>query len=81
VLHFFTGRYANRSHTEGAYGPDSPVGMDLEEKTLADVLKSVNYKSMCIGKWHLGYGCKSKNGATCKEAAFPIYITAANAVR
>lgn len=50
-----TGRYANRSHTEGSYGPDSPVGMDLEEKTLADVLKSVNYKSMCIGKWHLGY--------------------------
>src|SRR5579875_1044856 len=33
-----TGRYACRSHTEGAYGPDSPVGMDLEEKTLAEVL-------------------------------------------
>ena len=50
-----TGRYANRSHTEGAYGPSSPVGMDLEERTLADILKSVHYKSMCIGKWHLGY--------------------------
>jgi arylsulfatase A len=50
-----TGRYASRSHTEGAYGPASPVGMDLDEKTLADILKPAGYKSMCIGKWHLGY--------------------------
>lgn len=50
-----TGRYACRSHTEGAYGPSSPVGMDLDEKTLADILKPAGYKSMCIGKWHLGY--------------------------
>lgn len=50
-----TGRYACRSHTEGAYGPTSPDGMDLDEKTLADILKPVGYKSMCVGKWHLGY--------------------------
>jgi len=50
-----TGRYASRSHTEGAYGPSSPDGMDLDEKTLADILKSCGYKSMSIGKWHLGY--------------------------
>lgn len=50
-----TGRYACRSHTEGAYGPSSPVGMNLDEKTLADILKPGGYKSMCIGKWHLGY--------------------------
>src|SRR5690348_5022149 len=50
-----TGRYASRSHTAGAYGPSSPGGMDLDEKTLADILKSAGYKSMCIGKWHLGY--------------------------
>ena len=50
-----TGRYASRSHTAGAYGPSSPDGMDLDEKTLADILKSAGYKSMCIGKWHLGY--------------------------
>ncbi|MGH9581379.1 MAG: sulfatase-like hydrolase/transferase [Bryobacteraceae bacterium] len=50
-----TGRYASRSHTEGAYGPASPVGMDLDEKTLADILKPARYKSMCIGKWHLGF--------------------------
>lgn len=50
-----TGRYASRSHTEGAYGPSSPTGMDLDEKTLADILKTAGYKSMAIGKWHLGY--------------------------
>lgn len=50
-----TGRYACRSHTEGAYGPASKTGMDLDEKTLADILKTAGYRSMCIGKWHLGF--------------------------
>jgi arylsulfatase A len=50
-----TGRYANRSHTVGAYFPTAKDGMDLDEKTLADVLKTRKYKSMCIGKWHLGH--------------------------
>jgi len=50
-----TGRYACRSHTEGAYGPNSQTGMDLDEKTLADILRPAHYRSMCIGKWHLGY--------------------------
>src|SRR5579875_802215 len=50
-----TGRYACRSHTEGAYGPNSRTGMDLDEKTLADILRPAHYRSMCIGKWHLGY--------------------------
>lgn len=50
-----TGRYASRSHTQGAYGPTSPEGMDLGEKTLADILRTAGYKSMAIGKWHLGY--------------------------
>ena len=50
-----TGRYASRSHTEGAYGPSSPRGMDLEERTLADILKTAGYSSKAIGKWHLGF--------------------------
>lgn len=50
-----TGRYSSRTHTQGAYGPSSPTGMDLDEKTLADILKPAGYRSMCIGKWHLGY--------------------------
>ena len=50
-----TGRYSSRSHTQGAYGPSSKEGMDLDEKTLADILKPDGYKSKAIGKWHLGY--------------------------
>ncbi len=50
-----TGRYSSRTHTQGAYGPSSKDGTDLDEKTLADILKPAGYKSMAIGKWHLGY--------------------------
>lgn len=50
-----TGRYSSRTHTQGAYGPSSKEGTDLDEKTLADILKTAGYKSMAIGKWHLGY--------------------------
>jgi len=51
---WLTGRYATRSHVEDAYMPGAQGGMDLSEKTLADILKPRGYKSMCIGKWHLG---------------------------
>lgn len=51
---WLTGRYAVRSHTQDAYFPNTKEGMDLDEKTLADILKTRGYKSLCIGKWHLG---------------------------
>lgn len=51
---WLTGRYATRSHVQDAYMPGVQTGMDLTEKTLADILKPRGYKSMCIGKWHLG---------------------------
>jgi arylsulfatase A len=51
---WLTGRYATRSHVTDAYLPGAKDGMDLTEKTLADILKPRGYKSMCIGKWHLG---------------------------
>lgn len=50
-----TGRYSSRNHTAGAYGPTSTDGTDLEEKTLADILKPAGFRSMAIGKWHLGF--------------------------
>ncbi|RCL33891.1 MAG: hypothetical protein DBX01_05100 [Puniceicoccaceae bacterium] len=40
---------------ESSHLPDSTIGLDPEQKTIADVLKPVGYKSICIGKWHLGY--------------------------
>ena len=49
-----TGRYATRTGTQQVYFPESVDGLGLGEMTLADVLHQKRYKSMCIGKWHLG---------------------------
>ena len=49
-----TGRYATRVGVPGVLTADAAVGMSLSEQTIADVVKSVGYKTMCIGKWHLG---------------------------
>ena len=49
-----TGRYASRSHTQGALMPNAPRGMDLTEQTLADLYRSAGYRTHAIGKWHLG---------------------------
>src|SRR5438046_10148590 len=34
---------------------DSPGGLPPEEITIAKALKSKNYATACIGKWHLGH--------------------------
>lgn len=49
-----TGRYGTRSKTTGAFGPGSPVGTSLDERLLSDLFRSAGYKTMAIGKWHLG---------------------------
>ncbi|HWA96931.1 MAG TPA: sulfatase-like hydrolase/transferase, partial [Pirellulales bacterium] len=33
---------------------NAPFGLNPKETTIADVLRSVGYTTMCIGKWHLG---------------------------
>ncbi len=38
----------------GVLFPSSAVGLNPEEQTIAEVLKSAGYATMCIGKWHLG---------------------------
>jgi len=48
-----TGRYATRVGVPRVLVSDS-AGLDLSETTVADVLKSRGYNTMCIGKWHLG---------------------------
>jgi arylsulfatase A-like enzyme len=54
---FITGRYQQRFGHERnpQYRPNDPnMGLPLSERTLADVLKPVGYRSGIIGKWHLG---------------------------
>ncbi len=54
---FMTGRYGQRFGFERnpQYQPDDPnMGLPLEERTFAEVLKPVGYTSGIIGKWHLG---------------------------
>ena len=49
-----TGRYPIKVGMPGNLGPDSPGGLSLEERTLAEALKEVGYKTAAYGKWHLG---------------------------
>lgn len=49
-----TGCYPNRLGVHGAYMPNSPEGLNPEETTLAEILKSLDYRTGIFGKWHLG---------------------------
>jgi arylsulfatase A len=49
-----TGRYAQRSHTIGAFFPNSKTGMALDETTLGNLFHNSGYSTKAIGKWHLG---------------------------
>lgn len=49
-----TGRYPTRVGVPRVFFPPDPDGLNLDEKTLADILKTQGYKTACIGKWHLG---------------------------
>jgi arylsulfatase len=49
-----TGRYPTRVGVPRVLFPQDKTGLNLDETTLANVLKNRGYKTMCIGKWHLG---------------------------
>ena len=51
-----TGRYQQRHGWEfNPAGRIATSGMDAEQTTIADVLKSAGYQTSMVGKWHLGY--------------------------
>lgn len=49
-----TGRYPTRVGVPRVLFPQDPGGLNLDETTLANVLRKANYRTMAIGKWHLG---------------------------
>ncbi len=50
-----TGTYPNRVGITGALSPKAEIGLNPEETTLAEVLKTKGYRTAAIGKWHLGH--------------------------
>jgi arylsulfatase A-like enzyme len=53
-----TGCYPNRIGFAGALMPWAEVGINSEETTIAEVLKTKGYATGAIGKWHLGHHTK-----------------------
>src|SRR5258708_567342 len=49
-----TGRYRTRVGVPRVLVPQDQGGLNLDETTMADMLKARGYKTVCIGKWHLG---------------------------
>ena len=49
-----TGCYPNRVGFSGALLPDAKIGINPEEETIAELLKTKGYATSAVGKWHLG---------------------------
>jgi arylsulfatase len=49
-----TGRFAIRSGSTKAMGPGMPGGLVAWEKTMGDIFSKAGYKTLCMGKWHIG---------------------------
>ena len=50
-----TGRYPVRCGQPHNVGPGSKGGLPQDEIVMAEPLKQAGYRTMCIGKWHLGH--------------------------
>jgi arylsulfatase A len=49
-----TGSYPVRTGVTDVLQPDSSVGLNPQEVTIAELLKSSGYRTAAVGKWHLG---------------------------
>ncbi|MGB7324787.1 MAG: arylsulfatase, partial [Rubripirellula sp.] len=51
-----TGEYPVRRNVWGPAPVTSPLLVDTEKRTIADVFKNSGYNTAAFGKWHLGFG-------------------------
>src|SRR5438445_4948999 len=49
-----TGRYPSRVGIPSVLFPEDTYGLPPTEMTMAELVKSKQYQTMCVGKWHLG---------------------------
>jgi arylsulfatase len=49
-----TGCYPNRIGVNGAFMPEATQALNLDETTIAEMLKPLGYATAIFGKWHLG---------------------------
>lgn len=54
-----TGCYAERIDFSTVLFPDSKKGLNPDETTIAEMLKTEGYSTACVGKWHLGHADKA----------------------
>lgn len=47
--------FGHKQSGPGVLTPESDTGLNPDETTLAEVLKSAGYATGCVGKWHLGH--------------------------
>lgn len=50
-----TGSYSNRISMTGALFPNATTGLNSNELTMAEILKTRGYATGIFGKWHLGH--------------------------
>ena len=51
-----TGRYPSRNNAWGPIFFKTPLIIDTNQKTIADVMQEAGYATAAVGKWHLGFG-------------------------
>lgn len=63
-----TGSYPWRSSLKsGVVAPTGKLLIDVDQVTIADLLKEQGYNTAAIGKWHLGYGNESVKDLTVRS--------------